>query len=560
VGVFQTWYRRSIFANLGPKEGWTKSLFATISNGISDFKKSDEKACWSLKYPDPPSKDFLTKSPEQRVIRRPKKKRDSEPTLASTAGVKKRTRTSSQPKKPYDIPQKTPVDTNLIWTSLANASSITSLSSLQSDYLQSSSLLDPHFNANEHLVDPNYLPSLEFLNSITPAIPLNSGITSEGHLSLGPVPIHSEEQTDMVLIRPLHSMMKEVKKEPETNNFPLSFEQLVAERFSTTNSVDSVKIGVKKYDAVEMGRRNKKKRKDHRLTAEEEQNLLRRLEESVMLSIPAARLRRKLVVRFANRQQGQKLFNIDQWMKSYYRPSGPKLTPLTVSFEIQTQVVFPDGKVSQLRIPGKTSYEVLQKLEKAATIRELEYSNSFIPKVYGSFMFEKTLTSPKSFYSTFSGKLLSKYIHRDFHCRPQRMRLLHQIRKDCALRDSVDYVYFQESHLDMVNKLLELVFWEGIDVSEELLTPDFTIVALYKRFVVGACFMTPEGYISYIAVAPGWEKAGIGKFMLFHMIKKAKANLCDITLHVSANNPSMVTNFNSRSCTNLLDSSLSRSS
>lgn len=76
---------------------------------------------------------------------------------------------------------------------------------------------------------------------------------------------------------------------------------------------------------------------------------------------------------------------------------------------------------------------------------------------------------------------------------------------------SIDYVYFQPEHLSQVNNMLRRCFWEGIDVSESLLFPEYSIVALYKRLVVGCAFMTPEAYITYIAVLPGWENAGIGQ-------------------------------------------------
>jgi hypothetical protein len=38
-----------------------------------------------------------------------------------------------------------------------------------------------------------------------------------------------------------------------------------------------------------------------------------------------------------------------------------------------------------------------------------------------------------------------------------------------------------------------------------------TVIALYRRLVVGAAFMSSpeETYITYLAVRPGWEGAGI---------------------------------------------------
>lgn len=104
--------------------------------------------------------------------------------------------------------------------------------------------------------------------------------------------------------------------------------------------------------------------------------------------------------------------------------------------------------------------------------------------------------------------------------------------------ESIDYVYFQKEHLQQVNMLLSRSFWEGVDVSESLLFPEFSIVTLYKRRVIGCAFMTPEAYITYFAVEPGWTNASIGQFMLYHLFQTAISK--DITLHVSANNNAMV--------------------
>jgi len=50
-------------------------------------------------------------------------------------------------------------------------------------------------------------------------------------------------------------------------------------------------------------------------------------------------------------------------------------------------------------------------------------------------------------------------------------------------------------------------------VTEALQYPEYSVVVLYKRLVVGCAFMTPEGYITYVAVSAGWEKAGIGQYV-----------------------------------------------
>ncbi|KAI1317142.1 Cysteine-rich protein 2-binding protein [Mortierella claussenii] len=105
-------------------------------------------------------------------------------------------------------------------------------------------------------------------------------------------------------------------------------------------------------------------------------------------------------------------------------------------------------------------------------------------------------------------------------------------------RAPIDYCYFRKEHLTQVNETLCRRFWPGIDMTEALQYPEYSVVVLYKRLVVGCAFMTPEGYITYVAVSAGWEKAGIGQFMLYHLMQASEGK--DITLHVSANNPAMI--------------------
>lgn len=156
------------------------------------------------------------------------------------------------------------------------------------------------------------------------------------------------------------------------------------------------------------------------------------------------------------------------------------------------------------------------------------YVHSFASRLYGSPRASNTLTKDESWLSSWNGRKLRPYIRRDFENKPLRLQLLQQIRfvagqvsrarsavSSCLDNEvtSIDYVYFQAEHLEQVNNMLRRCFWEGIDVSESLLFPEFSVVALYKRCVVGCAFMTPEAYITYIAVLPGWDGAGIGQYV-----------------------------------------------
>lgn len=134
------------------------------------------------------------------------------------------------------------------------------------------------------------------------------------------------------------------------------------------------------------------------------------------------------------------------------------------------------------------------------------------------------------------------------------------VNNEMPQRASIDYCYLRPYHIAAVNGLLQKCFWHGIDsninlpfcrfhkfkfcfsVSECLSYPDFTIVALYRKLVVGCAFLVPDvghndAYVSFMAVRPGWQRAGIGSFMMYHLTQTCMSR--DITLHVSATNPAI---------------------
>lgn len=203
---------------------------------------------------------------------------------------------------------------------------------------------------------------------------------------------------------------------------------------------------------------------------------------------------------------------------------------------------------SKKNMISATMYDLEEKKQKEKKMQEhqaattalenltcTKYANSFASRLYGYPRLSKTITADKPWLSQWNGRKLRPYIRRDFENKPPRMLLLEQIKAVAGIpknikeinkrlknndildgdgkanESSIDYVYLQKQHLELVNNLLERCFWDGIDVSESLLFPEFSIVALYKRCVIGCAFMTPDAYITYFAVLPGWERAGIGQ-------------------------------------------------
>ncbi|KAJ2671096.1 hypothetical protein GGI25_005618 [Coemansia spiralis] len=200
------------------------------------------------------------------------------------------------------------------------------------------------------------------------------------------------------------------------------------------------------------------------------------------------------------------------------------------------------------------------------------YEHSFASRLLGRAVLRESLTFAVARVSPYHGRLLRPYIWRDWIQQPDKksaetaetaetmagpamlwvlrdirlrqhrifdkLRLAEDVETHQAASESIDYVYFQAEHVEQVNEVLRRTFWEGVDVKEALMYPEFTVVALYRRVVVGCAFLTPDAYLTYIAVRAGWEGAGLAKFMLYHLTQTVPTK--DITLHVSANNLAMI--------------------
>ncbi|KAI9208417.1 uncharacterized protein BJ171DRAFT_488820 [Polychytrium aggregatum] len=270
---------------------------------------------------------------------------------------------------------------------------------------------------------------------------------------------------------------------------------------------------------------------------------IHRLEVVMESDTASRRLYRKLRLRRLKRAQKLSLLNIDAIVsKSVREESQLQAMPWVESFSAV------DGKI--VPPPAIDPHKVVTRIRHQSIYGQSHtpYHRSFMSRLLGSAGGRDTWSTQQSWTSSYTGKALKPFIWRDFSSRPATMLLFHEILSKrssyqgeiwkCVEKDSIDYVYFSREHLVQVNSILSVIFWPGIDVSENLTWPDFGVVALYKRLVVGCALMTPEFYLTYIAVRPGWEHAGIGRFMLYHLIQAAGGR--DITLHVSAGNPAML--------------------
>lgn len=159
---------------------------------------------------------------------------------------------------------------------------------------------------------------------------------------------------------------------------------------------------------------------------------------------------------------------------------------------------------------------------------------------------------PTAVHSPYTNRILKPFIRRDTTCRPQWLKLMEELQAKINKKNPewkppnlapIDYSYVRPQHIPAINSLCSQFFWPGIDLTECLQYPDFSCVVLYKKLVIGFAVLVPdvgynEAYISFFVTRPEWRRAGIGTFMLYHLIQTCMGK--DVTLHVSATNSALI--------------------
>ncbi|KAJ2795986.1 hypothetical protein H4R20_005692, partial [Coemansia guatemalensis] len=325
------------------------------------------------------------------------------------------------------------------------------------------------------------------------------------------------------------------------------------------------------------------------MSAREQWDVSERIGSShvAMESHVARRLRRRLQLRRLKGLLGLRVFDIDSAVEGYMKRRQQPWNHLDFNSEQDSHDVNdearymqpvglngmePSSAGKQLSLPqnavlpasksaaGHTNGQVTEAIPE---LKVTPYANSFASRLLGRAVLRDSLTTPDARISPFHGRLLRPFIwrdHKSMNTAPETaqrvsMPMLHTLRAirgrkhrvfqahgmeavTQPVHETIDYVYFQSEHVQQVNSLLCRTFWPGIDVSEALQYPEFSIVALYRRQVVGCAFLTPDAYLTYVAVASGWEGAGIAKYMVYHLTQTVPTK--DVTLHVAATNLAML--------------------
>jgi len=149
---------------------------------------------------------------------------------------------------------------------------------------------------------------------------------------------------------------------------------------------------------------------------------------------------------------------------------------------------------------------------------------------------------PEVFVSQYTHRTLKPFIRRDFRLKSVRVRMHEELLKS-RTRASLDFMYLRPHMVKAVNSLAGEYFWPGIDVTDQLEHPDFSVVAIYKRMVVGFAFLTPnishtEAYLTFLWTHPEWRRLGLATFFIYHLVQSCSGQ--DIVLHASADNPAVI--------------------
>ncbi|KAF7725708.1 Cysteine-rich protein 2-binding protein [Apophysomyces ossiformis] len=543
---------------------WHNTVASVLSTHSTIFQSGLEKfhqsAWWTLHSEEPPVKDTKTKTTAVKPnLKRPLKRSRNESTLDNSSDKEKRqritrARTKETPTRHIKTAQASD-ETKSHETSypsteidkdhdedLLELSSLSDLSS-ESELFSADESEEVHASEKEALMKATrseITDNEELKEDTTKELP---GLSAE---SVAAESVKHSKDPENGLVR--DNLFEESNipvEHTQTTEKSVTPGEPLPELDDSTNELKKHIIGEKSAEKRDGGAAHVQKASvlPSILSQHLEWTLLQKLENSTRkMPTVAMRFKRKLAVRRLKRNLGIKLFDLDNQVGLLLR------TTQDMEAMSKSSTIKPAANQQE-----DTADQHMPTIPLAVDpVTFTPYKSSFASRLYGRPWRSNTMTRSEPWLSTWNGRKLRPYIRRDFENKPVRMRLLQQIRErrqseetnEPLEEESIDYVYFQREHLTQVNDLLCRCFWDGIDVSESLMYPEFSVLALYKRQVIGCAFMTPEAYITYFAVLAGWEGAGIGQSKVFLwdcLLKDLQTAISkDITLHVSANNNAMI--------------------
>ena len=258
-----------------------------------------------------------------------------------------------------------------------------------------------------------------------------------------------------------------------------------------------------------------------------------------------ARLICKLKVRQKKRELGLPIFNLDKCISQFL--AGTDKYVSTEQMELPIPLKKPVDIADDNKSVSDTSLPVSTIAKARSILRRLSVQQ--IPLLSRSHTIKKRTSNKidKHVISPYTSRILTPFIFKSSDFLPPKVQILKELvsklSPDTPYKvKPVSFCYFQEQHLPSINSLISYFFW-SVDLTEYLQYPDFTVVVLYEKLVIGCGFMTPdvkisEAYIPFLLVHPDFQRCGIGQIMLYHLIQSCQGK--DVTLHVSVDNSAML--------------------
>ncbi|KAJ8366086.1 hypothetical protein SKAU_G00149170 [Synaphobranchus kaupii] len=209
--------------------------------------------------------------------------------------------------------------------------------------------------------------------------------------------------------------------------------------------------------------------------------------QALAVTPQAKRLHRKLLVRQAKRGARAPLLDLDQAVSA-------TLTLVGGVYGAQEAGLSRQGPAGTRNLPDHQPGPPNPR--PASRKGYLQSAVSFCHRLMGSDAgIDQGIRSP------YTSRILKPFIRRDYESRPLKLNLLAEIRGHAHRNDPswvpepdapIDYCYVRPNHIPSVNSMCHEIFWPGVDLSECLQYPDFSVVVLYKKVVIGFGFMVPD--------------------------------------------------------------------
>ncbi|KAG7311052.1 hypothetical protein JYU34_003909 [Plutella xylostella] len=215
-------------------------------------------------------------------------------------------------------------------------------------------------------------------------------------------------------------------------------------------------------------------------------------------------------------------------------------------FDLEKSVRLLGGYMTEDSRTSANSERVLDRFQRSYL---LDHLSGTVAATYGTTVLSRI--DPTPLQSPYSGTVLKPYIRRDTESEPLWVKMTEELLLKANKnnpsfvlppRSPIDYSYIRPQHVAAVNALLAQHFWPGIDVSESLQYPEYSVVASWRGVAVGAALLVPdtrhnEAYISFVITRAHWRRSRVAAFMLYHLLQTCSDK--DVTLHCSPTNPAI---------------------